>query len=202
MSYDIWKTIGSVQNCGFRCKKMRLFVYSFYVWGSTSVLTIVIVIIEFSPKIPDYFIKPGLNNGHCWFTSIHLAGEYIFFTGPMGIIIFFNILFFILSFIKARNIKRNLINHTNRQDSQRHDDNSQWFYLCFKLSIVTGICWSFEIISKIYLDIFEGHGWLWIIPDLFNTLQGLIIFIIFVCTGKPKKQILKIFFTTKNKLIQ
>lgn len=54
----------------------------------------------------------------------------------MGVIIFFNILFFILSFVKARRIRRNLINLTNRQDSKRHDDNSQWFVLSITLYLI------------------------------------------------------------------
>lgn len=57
-----------------------------------------------------------------------------------------------------------------------------------KLFIVMGINWSMEIISWIFRD---TPKYVWYITDLGNTLQGLIIFIIFVWKDKIKRLLLK-----------
>ena len=62
------------------------------------------------------------------------------------------------------------------------------FNLYLKLFIVMGINWSMEIISWLCKDIPE---YVWYITDLANTLQGVIIFIIFVWKDKIKRLLLK-----------
>ncbi|XP_043275895.1 G-protein coupled receptor Mth-like [Venturia canescens] len=68
-------------------------------------------------------------------------------------------------------------------DSQRHDDNKQWFNLYLKLFIVMGINWSMEIISWLFKD---SPQYVWYMTDFANTLQGVIIFIIFVWKDKTE----------------
>jgi hypothetical protein len=49
-----------------------------------------------------------------------------------------------------------------------------------KLFIVMGISWLLEVIATI----FDYPPELWYVSDIFNCLQGLLIFIIFVCKRK------------------
>jgi hypothetical protein len=49
-----------------------------------------------------------------------------------------------------------------------------------KLFIVMGISWLLEVIATL----FEYPAELWYASDIFNCLQGLLIFIIFVCKRK------------------
>lgn len=62
------------------------------------------------------------------------------------------------------------------------------FNLYLKLFIVMGINWSMEIISWLFKD---SPQYVWYITDLANTLQGVIIFIIFVWKDKTKRLLLK-----------
>lgn len=59
-----------------------------------------------------------------------------------------------------------------------------------KLFILMGVNWSMEIIQWL----FENSPWyIWYFSDLINSLQGLIIFIIFVWKDTIKKQLLQRF---------
>lgn len=64
------------------------------------------------------------------------------------------------------------------------------FNLYLKLFIVMGINWSMEIISWLFKS---APQYVWYITDLTNTLQGLIIFIIFVWKDKIRRLLLKRF---------
>lgn len=54
-----------------------------------------------------------------------------------------------------------------------------------------GINWSMEIVSWLFND--TAPDYVWYLTDLTNTLQGLIIFIIFVWKKKIKRLLLKRF---------
>lgn len=58
-----------------------------------------------------------------------------------------------------------------------------------------GINWSMEIVSW-YFD--KAPRDLWYLTDLFNTLQGFTIFLIFVCKKKIKRLLLKKFGCGKH----
>lgn len=64
------------------------------------------------------------------------------------------------------------------------------FNLYLKLFIVMGINWSMEIISWLCKGTPE---YVWYVTDLANTLQGVIIFIIFVWKPKIKRLLLQRF---------
>lgn len=64
------------------------------------------------------------------------------------------------------------------------------FNLYLKLFIVMGINWSMEIVSWLFKN---APPSIWYLTDLTNTLQGLIIFIIFVWKEKIKRLLLKRF---------
>lgn len=57
-----------------------------------------------------------------------------------------------------------------------------------------GINWSMEIVSWL----FKGPKAIWYITDLGNALQGVIIFIIFVCKEKIKRLLIKRFGGRNN----
>lgn len=50
--------------------------------------------------------------------------------------------------------------------------------MILKLFVVMGVSWMLEILSTI----FDGEWWF--LSDLFNLLQGVLVFAIFVCNQK------------------
>ncbi|KAK0092051.1 hypothetical protein PV326_002313 [Microctonus aethiopoides] len=141
---------------------------------------------DFVPQIPRHFIRPQFGVQSCWFMTDEAKA--IYFYAPMGVTIICNITLFISTAFKIIQHKKDTAHHLKGIDSRRHDDNKQWFNLYLKLFIVMGINWSMEIISWLCKD---APDYIWYITDLANTLQGVIIFIIFVWKDKIKRLLLK-----------
>ncbi|KAL0103540.1 hypothetical protein PUN28_017664 [Cardiocondyla obscurior] len=108
----------------------------------------------------------------------------------MSVTVICNICLFISTALKIVRHKQDTAHHLRSSESRRHDDNKQWFNLYLKLFIVMGINWSMEIISWLFKS---APPYVWYLTDLTNTLQGLIIFIIFVWKEKIKRLLLKRF---------
>lgn len=72
------------------------------------------------------------------------------------------------------------------------------FNLYLKLFIVMGINWSMEIISWFCNN---SPAYIWYLTDLTNTLQGVIIFFIFVWKDKVKRLLLKRFGCHKSNVL-
>ncbi|XP_076245711.1 G-protein coupled receptor Mth2 isoform X2 [Calliopsis andreniformis] len=189
MCFDIWWTFGgfrSLQGSVKQRERKKFLIYSIYAWGCASLLTGVCMIMDFLPQIPNSFIRPGFGNRSCWITTRMATA--IYFYAPMGVTVICNICLFISTAIKIMQHKKDTAHHLKGVDSKRHDDNKQWFNLYLKLFIVMGINWSMEIISFLFHD---SPPYIWYFTDLANTLQGVIIFLIFVWKDKIKQLLLK-----------
>ncbi|XP_076378233.1 G-protein coupled receptor Mth2 isoform X2 [Megalopta genalis] len=189
MCFDIWWTFGgfrSLQGSVKQRERKKFLIYSIYAWGFATILTSICVLMDNLHSIPDHFIRPGFGIRNCWFLT-HMARA-IYFYCPMGITVLCNICLFISTSIKIVQHRRDTANHLRGVDSRRHDDKKQWFNLYLKLFIVMGINWSMEIISWMCND---KPRYIWYLSDLTNTLQGVIIFLIFVWKEKIRRLLLK-----------
>ncbi|XP_028981831.1 G-protein coupled receptor Mth2 [Diachasma alloeum] len=209
MCFDIWWTFGRKagqvveQNGGFRAlqgsvkqrERKKFIIYSVYAWGSASLITGVCLIMDFVPNIPDSYIKPRFGETRCWFPDE--ISKAVYFYGPMGVTVVCNIFLFISTALKILQHKRDTATQLKGIDSRRHDDNKQWFNLYLKLFIVMGINWSMEIISWLLNK--DTPQYVWYLTDLANTLQGVIIFIIFVWKDKIRRLLMKRFGCQKGK---
>ncbi|XP_043249028.1 G-protein coupled receptor Mth2-like [Colletes gigas] len=191
MCFDIWWTFGgfrSLQGSVKQRERKKFIIYSIYAWGCASLLTGVCAIMDFVPNIPDHFIRPQFGEQSCWFTTNEAKA--IYFYGPMGVTVICNICLFVSTALKIVQHKQDMAHQFKGVDSRRHDDNKQWFNLYLKLFIVMGINWSMEIVSWLCNN---SPAYIWYLTDLTNTLQGVIIFLIFVWKDKIKRLLLKRF---------
>ncbi|KYN27327.1 G-protein coupled receptor Mth2 [Trachymyrmex cornetzi] len=191
MCFDIWWTFGgfrSLQGSVKQRERKKFIIYSIYAWGSASLLSIICAIMDFVPSVPKELIRPEIGVTKCWFNTDEARALY--FYGPMGLTVICNICLFISTALKIVRHKKDTAHHLRGSESRRHDDNKQWFNLYLKLFIVMGINWSMEIISWLFKN---APPSIWYLTDLTNTLQGLIIFIIFVWKKKIKRLLLKRF---------
>ncbi|CAK9829486.1 G-protein coupled receptor Mth2 [Anthophora retusa] len=199
MCFDIWWTFGgfrSLQGSVKQRERKKFLIYSIYAWGCASVLTGICVIMDFLPDIPEYFIRPEFGAQSCWFTTD--KAKAIYFYGPMGVTVLCNICLFVSTALKIVRHKKDTAHHLKSVDSRRHDDNKQWFNLYLKLFIVMGINWSMEIISWLCNN---SPAYIWYLTDLTNTLQGVIIFLIFVWKGKIRRLLVKKFTCNGNSIL-
>ncbi|XP_076649672.1 G-protein coupled receptor Mth2 isoform X1 [Halictus rubicundus] len=191
MCFDIWWTFGgfrSLQGSVKQRERKKFVIYSIYAWGCASILTSVCAIMDFLPSVPDHFIRPQFGEQSCWFKTDEAKA--IYFYVPMGVTVVCNICLFISTALKIVQHKKDTANHLKGVDSRRHDDNKQWFNLYLKLFIVMGINWSMEIVSWLCHN---TPTYIWYLTDLTNTLQGVIIFLIFVWKEKIRQLLLKRF---------
>ncbi|XP_023288842.1 G-protein coupled receptor Mth2 isoform X3 [Orussus abietinus] len=192
MCFDIWWTFGgfrSLQGSAKQREKKKFIMYSIYAWGCATLLTAVCMVMDLVPGIPKHYIRPEFGVGSCWYyTNMARA---IYFYGPMGVTVACNICLFVSTAIKIVRHKKDTAHHLKGSDSRRHDDNKQWFNLYLKLFIVMGISWSMEIISWLFEE--SSPKYIWYVSDIGNTLQGVIIFVIFVWKSKIKRLLLKRF---------
>lgn len=72
------------------------------------------------------------------------------------------------------------------------------FSLYLKLFIVMGISWSMEIISWLFNN---TPRFIWYLTDLTNTLQGVLIFLIFVWKDKIRRLLLKKFGCLRSNVL-
>ncbi|KAL7305228.1 hypothetical protein TKK_0002613 [Trichogramma kaykai] len=192
MCFDIWWTFGGFRSLHGSVKQRehkKFMMYSIYAWGCASLLTGLCLIMDLTPGIPNDIIKPNFGQQTCWFASNDAKA--IYFYGPMGVTVVCNIFLFIMTAIKILRHKKDTARHLKGSDSRRHDDNKQWFNLYLKLFIVMGINWSMEIVSWLLAK--RTPEYIFYLTDLVNSLQGVVIFIIFVWKEKIKQLLLKRF---------
>ncbi|XP_047532984.1 G-protein coupled receptor Mth-like isoform X4 [Vanessa atalanta] len=180
MCFDIWWTFSG--NRGMSMEKMSLqakfYAYSIYAFGIPTALTIIVVALEFS-GLPPHPLLPSLRHHGCFFSG---KSKLFYLYGPIVILCFANIVFFVLTAVKIAQIKKQ-ISVLKHRESAKHDGQNkekQRLLLYIKLFIVMGINWLLEVVSAIYPN--ADHIFRFI--DAYNVLIGLIIFIIFVCKRK------------------
>ncbi|XP_063624768.1 G-protein coupled receptor Mth2-like [Cydia splendana] len=177
MSFDIWWSMR-----GFR--KMRqihrrgILVkfgwYSLYGWGAPLLLILFIIIVENQDltHVPD-FVKSNYMNQ---MGSIEGEELLLYLYCPILITTGVNIMLFLMTAYNIWRIKHGVTQH-NAGNSGRNKKDETRFGIYLKLSLVMGLNWILEVVSAFI----EKDSVLWYAPDVFNSLTGLFIFIIFIC---------------------
>lgn len=139
--------------------------YMIYAWGCPTVLTVCMAIVNFHPGRHQ---KPGIGLNHCWFFNKSQQWYYMYsiisilLAANICIFIYTSLLIWRLSFssshIRALKFK---------------------FVMTVRLIILMGLPWIFEMIGSLV----EKHI-IWTILDVFNTLQGILIFLLLVVFRK------------------
>uniref|UniRef100_A0A1B6DQS8 G-protein coupled receptors family 2 profile 2 domain-containing protein n=1 Tax=Clastoptera arizonana TaxID=38151 RepID=A0A1B6DQS8_9HEMI len=179
MCFDIWWVFSGLRPLRGSVKERehkKFIIYSIYAWGCPLIIFIITLVMQTVKEIPDTFIKPEFGLNKCWFSTE--KATFIYFYLPMGVVVILNIIMFATTALRLVAHTKETDNMLNKNgESQRHNENErQRFNLYLKLFIVMGINWVTEIVSW-YLG---GPKYLWYITDLTNTLQGVLIFLIFV----------------------
>ncbi|XP_030024664.2 G-protein coupled receptor Mth2 [Manduca sexta] len=135
--------------------------YALYAWGVPILLTTAMAIVNFHPGDHE---KPGIGLNHCWFFSKALQWAYMY--SIMTILLIANICIFIY-------ISR--IIWKTRFTSSHLKIVRYKFMMTIRLVILMGIPWVTEMISSLMPNTI-----IWTIVDVFNTLQGFLIFLVLV----------------------
>ncbi|KAJ8912563.1 hypothetical protein NQ315_006635 [Exocentrus adspersus] len=118
-------------------------------------------------------IHPGIGEVKCWFKSE--TATFIYFYGPISILLCINIFYFIwTTIVLCREMKGCSQKKTKVQKFR--------LLLCVRLFFVMGISWCFEVLSALFET--STSKWVWVLPDALNALQGFLIFLILVVFRK------------------
>ncbi|XP_067206388.1 uncharacterized protein mthl15 isoform X3 [Linepithema humile] len=164
--------------------RKRFLLYCLYAFGF-SLLVSSLAIVADSTDILPYYLQPDIGYTSCWFTQQPSSyGEMTFFIGPVTIQLISNMAFFILTSVHCNKVKAEIKRVTTDPMDPRskrfHSDRSR-FVMNIKLFTVMGISWIFEVVSfflKKYVNYW--HDAFFYASDVFNCLQGVLIFILFV----------------------
>ncbi|KAL1132465.1 hypothetical protein AAG570_010420 [Ranatra chinensis] len=180
MCFDIYWAFSGIRNLKGSAKERELkkfLLYALYAWGCPLILLVFTLIMDYSSILPASSpYKPDMGLKNCFFETSEAT--WLYFYGPMTVLIFANLVMFAIT---ARRIfvHRRETSVLKSGDSKRHnnDKESFRFNLYLKLFVVMGINWVMELVSWVV----KGPQQIWYLTDITNTLQGVFIFVIFVC---------------------
>ncbi|XP_031622142.1 G-protein coupled receptor Mth2-like [Contarinia nasturtii] len=189
ISFDLWWNFRTTSGFLVFSEKMRFTLYMIYAWGLSSLLTFTVFILDSMPSISES-IRPGIGVGTC-FLKKTVASQFVFFYMPLCIICTINIIFFLLTALKIRKVQQDLKKITSHEESSRHQSkfnhDKDNFTLYLRLFIVMGVTWSMEGISFLISE----NSDFFLLTDICNTIQGVLIFVLFVLKRRVVRLIKK-----------
>ncbi|GFQ77329.1 g-protein coupled receptor Mth2 [Trichonephila clavata] len=175
IAFDVWRTL-KMATTELRVsggKQIRRFiVYSFFTWVTPLFLVCILALAELTDLFPLQY-RPAFAEPRCWFKRRRAL--LVFFALPLFLIMFFNVVLFACS-------SRMILMTTQTSAKQQNQAQRRNFKLYLRLALLMGLTWIIGVIAA-YADVQV----LWYIFILFNTLQGLFIFIAFTCSTKVRK---------------
>ncbi|XP_066948926.1 probable G-protein coupled receptor Mth-like 1 [Macrobrachium rosenbergii] len=191
MCFDIWRVIRSTVKCipltGILEKDMqKFFLYAAYAFGCPLAIALVTLIMQsLPPESSAGMIVPGFGKESCWFAD-ELA----------------QFLYFYLAIATLNTLSLCMLGHViyllcqaepgmacclRKSKAPRAFNRKHLSLFRQRLSIfaMMAICWFTEVLS---LKIPPKDAW--VVTDILNTLQGVIVFIIFILS-KQKRQLVK-----------
>ncbi|XP_046807172.1 G-protein coupled receptor Mth2-like isoform X2 [Lucilia cuprina] len=174
LCFDIWKNFKETSYLELNSKKsVKEFIfYSLYVWLGAGFATGVCIFIQLSRSVNELY-KPGIGNQKCWLDTQSWSAA-IYFYGPTLVILLFNLVTFLHLTARICKIRSDIANMTHRE--KFIEENA---IVIFRLYLIMGISWLFDVISYCLPD---TEKWMiaFAISDFLNAIQGILIFSLFV----------------------
>ncbi|XP_069704986.1 G-protein coupled receptor Mth2-like [Periplaneta americana] len=175
-SHYMWYEVLNNEVCMTKKTERRVFLfYSLYAWCFPILFVIFSMVIDLMPTIPSSYLKPQMGDNKCWFSSEEAELQY--FYGPVGFLICVNVVLFILT-------AWNVFSHEWSRGASKRSPR-QMFRMCLTLFGVMGVNWVMEVVSWVA----GGPDYIWYFTDVVNTLQGVIIFCIFVLEPRVRDHV-------------
>ncbi|XP_033192022.2 putative G-protein coupled receptor Mth-like 3 [Bombus vancouverensis nearcticus] len=193
MCFDIWQTFGKVHSIRSQNHNKRFLLYGVYAWGVSMFIMFICILSDQMHILPEN-LRPEFGLESCWFNSPMGHAELIFFTAPVTIQLITNIVFFILTAKECNKVKAEIskVSSLDVRSKRFHSDKTK-FIMNVKLFVVMGMSWSAEVVSKL-LKTYTGVQYqdeLFYVTDVVNSLQGVLIFVLFVVKRRVHKALKK-----------
>ncbi|KAG8239842.1 hypothetical protein J437_LFUL011468 [Ladona fulva] len=166
-------------------EQRKFIIYSTYAFGIPLAITAIMMIGNFYPNAPASIIRHDFRE-NCWFADD--KARYAYYIGPIGAVVICNIILFVLTALNLWKInKETSMIHGKDSGTHRKTEAKSRYCLYIKLFLVMGLSWGMEVVSWLI----RGPSCYWFATDMFNNLQGLFIFIIFICKKRVKRQLIE-----------
>ncbi|XP_071526553.1 probable G-protein coupled receptor Mth-like 1 [Panulirus ornatus] len=197
LCFESWRTMRNVRRYS-PTTAVPAWVYPLFGFGGPLTIGAITLGMQlFAPDDVTGVIKPYLGLTRCWFHGD--IATLLYFYGPMGFLLFCNIVFIIHTFQNYRKIEDRIrmskkLSSCNSELStaleprHRKQHYISEFKQQFFLLVVMAGCWVTEILSW-KIPPFE----IWAVTDILNSLQGLFIFVIFIANRSKRRHIMKKF---------
>ncbi|KAK4872480.1 hypothetical protein RN001_014509 [Aquatica leii] len=163
--------------------RKRLFVYIGVGVLVPALTSLISLLIDRIPDIPTSVLKPQFGRNSCWFDQNKTTSMYFYV--PIGIAIICNVGLGIAMKCKLLQFQKN-----RRQEIAWltiQEELKPMFRSCVILLTLMSVCWIMEMISFV-MNSNEG---VWRAIDIINSLQGVLVFIIFVAHRPVKNKLCK-----------
>ncbi|XP_063235256.1 probable G-protein coupled receptor Mth-like 3 isoform X2 [Bacillus rossius redtenbacheri] len=164
-----------------KCQKKRFILYSLYAWGSCVIISVVTIVMELSPAIPESAIKPEFGRKYCWFGSD--MATLVYFYGPVSCLLLGNLVLFVYTVVRILKMRRSTAvlrqseSAYHRGKVKEEEKVKKRFMLYLKLFCLMGVTWTMEVVSWAA----GGPGYYWYATDVINVLRAAFVFAIFCC---------------------
>lgn len=172
-------------------KKLKTFIYySIFAWGFPMIITLTAFVVDFYDIFDEKYL-PNFGVSSCWFMNLNSFAHLVYFTIPISSLLIANFVFFILTKMHCNEIQNDIIasQNTDRNGNRkrRFIAHKARFSMNLKVFILMSAFWVMEILS----NLIQTPKELFYISDAFNVLQGIFIFVIFVCNKNVISTVMK-----------
>jgi hypothetical protein len=166
--------------------KVKLLVmYTLLGWGIPLLIVLLTITVNFATTGLVLYgeTEDGITTS-CWIN--HPASLIVAFTAPVGILLFYNFVIFVIVTVYLCVSSRS---HSKLNRSTKVP------FLRFNIAIfsVSGVTWLFGFIALL-----PGLQWAWIPYIIFNSTQGFVIFVAFLCTKRVALLYLGLFIRARH----
>lgn len=196
MSLDIWctfgtpkRTIGSDQ----RRKDLKKFLLYFsYGWGLPLCHTLLILFFDLQRVLPES-IQPHIGIFKC-FLENRRHSRTLFFLAPQLLFQIVNIVLFIKTTVYCIRVKNEIKKMNDSVRSGKYNADKGRLALVVKLAVIMGVVWTCEVTTAFFPNMHNYNNFtkkLEIFMDSITCLQGVFIFLIFICKKRTTVAIRK-----------
>ncbi|XP_072046865.1 latrophilin receptor-like protein A [Amphiura filiformis] len=173
LAFDLNRTFGNTDNLQKVNEGMSMFLYMIYAWGSPFLIVIPCLVLHFCQCTQVNF-KYGSVSA-CWISDG--TANLLTFGVPAAIFLLFNAILFGHTVAGIRSTKR--ATARLHQDTSTLKRTTKELLIYIKIASLMGFTWIFG-----YVAAFTGIEALWYIFIILNSLQGVFIFISFICNRR------------------
>ncbi|XP_072048307.1 adhesion G-protein coupled receptor D1-like [Amphiura filiformis] len=174
LAFDLDRTFGNADNLQkVSVGKKSMFLYMIYAWGSPFLIIIPCLVLHFC-QCTQFNFKYGSASA-CWISDG--TANLLTFGVPAAIFLLVNAILFGHTVVGIRSTKR--ATARLHQDTSTLKRTTQELLIYIKIASLMGFTWIFG-----YVAAFTGIEALWYIFIILNSLQGVFIFISFMCNRR------------------